>query len=242
MKTLLVLGATSDIARATALEFARDGWNIFFAGRNIPALERCALDLAVRSQKEVLCFAFDACQNNAVALWDSLPCCPDAVLCVVGLLEDQEAARHDVVLAERIVTTNFTGLLPILARAADVYEERGSGLIIGVSSVAGDRGRASNYVYGSAKAGFTMFLSGLRQRLHPKGVQVLTVKPGFVATSMTEGMPLPPLLTAQPEEVARDIIHAVQKKRDIVYSKWFWKWIMRAVCLMPEVVFKKISF
>lgn len=243
MRTLLVLGATSGIARATALAFAQDGWNIQLAGRHPADLQVLAQDLSVRCGRAVPCFSFDACApDSADALLRALPALPDAVLCAVGVLDDQQAARNDMALADRILVCNFTGLVPVLGKLANLFEQRGSGLIVGISSVAGERGRASNYVYGSAKAGFTAFLSGLRNRLAGKGVRVMTVKPGFVVTRMTEDKTLPPLLTASPEEVARDILNGVKKGRDVVYSKWYWGLIMGLTRIMPECVFKRTRF
>jgi short-subunit dehydrogenase len=121
------------------------------------------------------------------------------------------------------------------------FEKRGSGIIIGISSVAGDRGRASNYIYGSAKAAFTTYLSGLRNRFSSKGIQVITVKPGYVNTKMTENYKLPKILTAQPIQVGTDIWKAFAKKRDIIYSLWFWRWIMVIIKLIPEFLFKKLK-
>ena len=240
MKTLLVLGATSDIARATARAFAFGGWNLCLAGRNMEQLHAIAADLSVRSGCDVQVAFFDACQPDvAEAFWGQLSTKPDAVLCAVGLLGNQHEAEQDPRLAETILRANFTGLVPVLSEAANAFEQQGSGLIIGISSVAGDRGRASNYVYGSAKAGFTAFLSGLRNRLASKGVHVMTVKPGFVATTMTEGLNLPPLLTATPEQAAQDIFNAAQHGKDVVYTRWFWRWIMTIICLIPEKLFKK---
>jgi decaprenylphospho-beta-D-erythro-pentofuranosid-2-ulose 2-reductase len=117
----------------------------------------------------------------------------------------------------------------------------GKGRIIGVSSVAGERGRQSNYFYGSAKAGFTAYLSGLRNRLFPACVQVLTVHPGFVTTAMTQNMKLPAILTAHPDEVAEDILRAVNKGRDVIYTKWFWRYIMCLIRLIPENLFKRLA-
>lgn len=242
MPTLLVLGATSDMARATALAFGNAGWNVQLAGRDTAMLDLLARDFTVRTGMRAETFPFDAMQPDAhTTLWESLPEKPDAVLCAVGLLGDQEKARHDTALADAILRVNFTGLVPILSLAADAFEQRGNGLIIGISSVAGDRGRASNYVYGSAKAGFTAFLSGLRNRLARKGVHVLTVKPGFAYTAMTEGLPLPPPLTASPEDVGAAIFKAVAKKRNVVYVKPCWRLIMGIIRHIPECVFKRLS-
>ena len=143
----------------------------------------------MKTGRAVDCAEFDALVTSEhAALWASIENKTDAVLCAVGLLGDQTAARHDTDAADRILRVNFTGLVPLLSMAADTFEQRQSGLIIGISSVAGDRGRGSNYLYGSAKAGFSAFLSGLRVRLAPSGVQVLTVKPGLVASPMLEGV------------------------------------------------------
>jgi len=240
MPTMLILGASSDIAHACAVAFAREGWDLCLAGRNMDELQSLAQDIHIRTEKNVSCVEFDALDTAGhQSLWENLSDKTDAVLCSVGLLGDQEQARHDHDLADRILRTNFTGLVPLLSMAADTFERRGSGLIIGISSVAGDRGRASNYMYGSAKAGFSAFLSGLRNRLARKGVHVITVKPGFVATSMTEGMDLPARLTATPEQVASDVVRAVNKKKDVVYTRWFWRGIMLVIKHIPEGVFKK---
>jgi decaprenylphospho-beta-D-erythro-pentofuranosid-2-ulose 2-reductase len=136
---------------------------------------------------------------------------------------------------------NFEGPASILAHLANAMEARGSGTLVGISSVAGERGRASNYVYGSAKAGFTAFLSGLRNRLAKKGVHVVTVLPGFVATAMTEGMDLPARLTAQPEEVGAAVVEAVQKGANVIYVRPIWRIVMAVIRNIPEPIFKKTS-
>ena len=164
------------------------------------------------------------------------------MLCTVGLLGDQVAAERDPVLAERILRTNFTAPALLLGELADRMAGRGSGTLIGVSSVAGERGRASNYVYGAAKAGFTAFLSGLRARMVRHGVRVVTVKPGFVRTRMTEGMKLPGPLTAEADEAAAAILKAVGKGRDVVYIRPVWRLIMLVIRMLPEAVFKRVKF
>lgn len=241
MKTMLVLGATSDMAQSIALKFGREGWNLLLAGRDLHELERISGDLSLRLDRPVPSFQFEAGITDAENFWKSLPAAPDAVLCAIGMLGDQMQARGDLRLAQEIVTANYAGLVAILGLAANEFEKRGSGLIIGISSVAGDRGRASNYIYGSAKAGFTAFLSGLRARLANAGVQVLTVKPGFAATRMTDGMNLPAALTASPEQIAEAVYRAVRKKRNVIYVKPIWRPVMAAVCLLPEFVFKKLK-
>jgi short-subunit dehydrogenase len=239
---MVILGATSDIARATAVAFGRKGWDLHLAGRDTPALMKIASDTALKAGCKVAWSHFDASEiNSHQAFWESVAPQAEALLCAIGFLGDQQEAEHDLKLARTILELNFTGLAPIISLAANTFEERGRGLIIGLSSVAGDRGRASNYLYGSAKAGFSAFLSGLRQRLAAKGVHVMTVKPGFVATSMTEGLKLPEKLTATPERVAADIVKAAARKRNIVYTPWFWRWVMRLIGLIPENVFKKLK-
>ena len=170
-----------------------------------------------------------------------LPKLPDVVVCVVGLLGEQRQSETDLEAAVRVMRSNYEGPATILSVVANLFEARGSGTIIGVSSVAGDRGRATNYVYGSAKAGFTAFLSGLRNRLAKKGVHVMTVKPGFVATRMTEGMKLPAALTATPDAVADQIYVGFLKRKDVVYAKAIWWLVMSVIGAIPEGVFKKLK-
>ena len=242
MPFMLILGATSEIARACALRFAQEGWDLCLAGRRMDALQALAQELHDKTGRAVDCMEFDALASSThAALWDSVKDRTDAVLCAVGILGDQIAARHDNAAADRILRANFTGLVPLLSMVADTFEQRQRGLIIGISSVAGDRGRGSNYLYGSAKAGFTAFLSGLRARLEPSGVQVLTVKPGLVASPMLEGRDLPPYLIASPETVALDIANAVRKGRHTLYSPWYWRVIMLVVKHLPERLFMRLK-
>jgi decaprenylphospho-beta-D-erythro-pentofuranosid-2-ulose 2-reductase len=160
---------------------------------------------------------------------------------VFGYLGDQQQAQEDWEEAAKILQVNYTGAVSILNHLTEEMVARGKGCIVGVSSVAGDRGRSSNYFYGSAKAGFTAYLSGLRNRLSSQnaGVHVLTVKPGYVRTAMTEGMELHPLLTASPKQVAEDIYRAVLKRKDVIYTRWMWRYIMLIIKWLPEFVFKK---
>ena len=137
--------------------------------------------------------------------------------------------------------TNYTGVVSLFNIIANDFEDRRSGFMVGISSVAGDRGRKNNYIYGSAKAALTAYLSGLRNRLYDAQVHVMTVKPGFVATKMTEGMDLPEKLTAQPEEVAEDIYKAQQKNKNVLYTKWMWRWVMMMIKMIPEWKFKGMS-
>ncbi|MDH3262781.1 MAG: SDR family NAD(P)-dependent oxidoreductase, partial [Paracoccaceae bacterium] len=164
---------------------------------------------------------------------------PGIAVSAVGLLGKQEEAERDAEAARQILRSNFEGPALVLAEIANRFEARGSGTIVGISSVAGDRGRATNYVYGSAKAGFTAFLSGLRNRLAKKGVHVLTVLPGFVATKMTEGHDLPPKLTATPQEIAEAVARALDRRRNVIYVKPVWALVMLIIRNIPEPIFKR---
>ena len=159
----------------------------------------------------------------------------------MGYLGDQERAEQEAEEARLIFDTNYTGITSLLDVVARDYESKQEGTIIGISSVAGERGRKSNYYYGSAKAAFSSYLSGLRNRLHSSGVHVVTVKPGFVDTQMTEGMDLPKPLTAKPSQVAQSIYKAYNKKKNTIYVLWPWRWIMLIIKNIPEWQFKKMN-
>lgn len=240
--TLLVLGGTSDIGRAIALSFAKRGWSVQLAGRSLPALEREAADIATRTGAQVSVHGFDVLDSAGFAGFaDALPALPDMVACVVGVLGTQERAQTDLAHATEIMRANYEGPALALGVFAERFLARGHGTLIGVSSVAGERGRGSNYVYGSAKAGFTAFLSGLRNRLAATGVHVLTVKPGFVRTKMVSGKPLPGPLTAEPEEVGEAVFRAAQRKADVIYTGRRWGAIMAVIRAIPEGLFKKLK-
>lgn len=242
MNYVLILGAKSDIAKAVAREYAEHGYDLYLAARNAEELEPFTNDIKVRYDKEARLVEFDALDYEShQAFYDALDPKPLGVISAIGYLGDQEKAQSDFQEAQKIIDTNYTGCVSILNVIADDYEQQKNGFIVGISSVAGDRGRKSNYIYGSAKAAFSAYLSGLRNRLHDANVQVMTVKPGFVNTQMTKGMDLPEKLTAQPEEVAQDIYAAQIKGKDAIYTKWFWRWIMLIIKSIPEFLFKKMS-
>lgn len=241
-KSILILGATSDIAVECARVFSKEGFDIVLAARDVEKLKVIADDIHIRSSQRTYTVSFDATDfDSHEEFVTSLPVELDGVICAFGYLGDQSKAQDDFTEARAIINTNYTGALSLLSIIASIFEKRRSGFIVGISSVAGDRGRSSNYMYGSAKAGLTAYLSGLRNRLIKNNVQVITVKPGFVHTAMTEGLDLPSMLTAQPKEVAADILNAVKKKKDVVYSKWFWRYIMLTIKHIPETVFKRLS-
>lgn len=242
MNWILILGAKSDIAKAVAHEFAQSGFNIYLAARNHQELENDAMDLEIRHQIKAKAVEFNALDYNGHQdFYSGLPEKPFGVICAVGYLGDQKFSEQRFDETVKIINTNYTGCVSILNIIANDFEKKQLGFIIGISSVAGDRGRQSNYIYGSAKAGLSAYLSGLRNRLSKSNVQVITVKPGFVHTQMTEGMNLPPLLTAESKEVAEDIYNNWRHKKDVVYTRWFWRWIMIVIKSIPERIFKKLS-
>ncbi len=242
MEYALIIGAKSDIGRALAARYARAGYNLYLAARKSEELTREADNLRIRYNVRVATLEFDLLDTgNHEEIYKQLSPRPAGTICVAGYLGDQKIAEIDFSEARKIIDTNFTGWVSLLNIIAEDYESSGSGFIIGISSVAGDRGRRSNTIYGSSKAAFTTYLSGLRHRLHSSGVVVLTVKPGFVRTRMTEGMDLPEKLTAKPEEVAEDVFRAHRKARAIVYTRWYWRWIMWVITRMPDRLFQRIS-
>ncbi|MEW6062345.1 MAG: SDR family oxidoreductase [Bacteroidota bacterium] len=242
MNYILILGAGSDIARPLAFLYAKHGYNIYLASRSYDQLVRDAADIKLRFNVDARAFTFDAADTDShKSFYESLPQKPIGVISLVGILGDQKQSEANFDDARKVIDVNYTGLVSILHIIAVDFEKRKGGFIVGVSSVAGERGRKSNYIYASAKAGFTTFLSGLRNRLHSAGVHVMTVHPGYVRTKMIEGRETPGIITASAEETARDIFKGQQAGKDFVYSKWFWRYIMLAFTMIPESVVKKLD-
>lgn len=245
-KSVVILGAASGVARYIADAFAQRGCTLILADLDTAESEIIARDLRVRHEAACYVLDFDAVayerHDAFVARCEELmggP--PDGVMLCFGYMADQATAQADFEVARRTVEVNFSGAVSILERFAVAFEARGSGFIAAISSVAGDRGRKMNYIYGSAKAGLSAYLQGLRNRLHSSGVQVTTLKPGFMDTAMTFGMELPgPLLTA-PDAAARLIVAAILKGRDIAYIPFYWRYIMLIIKGIPEWQFKKMS-
>lgn len=240
METVLVLGATSDIGIAIAKKFAAGGYNIQLAARKPEQLDAIRSDIEVRSGVNCSTHAFDALKYQAhAAFFDALK--PDITITIFGTMYEEEDAFNDWALAEAMINTNYTGAVSILNIAAKHYIAQQKGAIIGVSSVAGDRGRASKLIYGSSKAAFTAYLAGLRNKCFKDNVRVMTVKPGFVYTRMTENLPLPKPLTSTPDEVAAIVYNGFVKKKNTIYVKWFWRYIMLIIKNIPEFQFKKMK-
>ena len=244
MPTVLILGANAGIGRALAAEFASHHHDLILAGRDLEELQALAADLNLRHRvraraEKVDVLNFDILESALAACialaGDSL----EGVVLCTGYLGDPEMARNDLDEARRILDTNFTGSALALNVLANHFEQKRRGFICAISSVAGDRGRQSNYLYGSAKGGLSTYLQGLRNRLYHSGVHVITVKPGFVDTRMVFGTAKLPLV-APPEAVARDIYRAMKRRKNVVYAPWFWRFIMFMVCVIPEGLFKKL--
>jgi len=241
----LVVGATSAIARALSAQWAARGTSLVLCGRDLPELERLAADVRVRYRVEARSMQFDALDHPGyAAFWQR--CLDqegafDGVILAVGNNGDQQEAEQDTLAMRQVIDLNFTACAALLHTLAPYFERRGRGMLLVLSSVAGDRGRRSNYVYGSAKAGLSVFTQGLRARLAPSGVRVVTVKPGFVDTRMTFSRGKLPLM-ATPEAVAAAVYRAATRGRDVIYVPWFWALIMAIIRALPERVMSRMNF
>jgi decaprenylphospho-beta-D-erythro-pentofuranosid-2-ulose 2-reductase len=237
--SVLILGARSDIGMAVAHRFAREGYDIQLAARNVTTLNDDSTDIHIRHSVNVTVHEFDALNFRSHEEFLSiLPELPIIAVSAIGYMGDQKKSEEDVEIMSLVMRSNYEGPASIIGILANHFEKRGSGTLIGISSVAGERGRASNYVYGSAKAGFTGFLSGLRNRLANKDVHVITVLPGFVNTKMTAKMTLLKPLTGNPSDLSEAIYRAFVKKKNRIYYLSIWQFILVIIRMIPERVFK----
>lgn len=240
-KHLLILGANSDIAEQVAYQAAKGKVNLTLCGRNLEKLKALQSDIDARYDNEIFIYQFDADKlDSHQDFYENLTEKPDAVLCAFGILGEQEKAQKDASW-RNIIQTNFIGVVSILNIIANDFEQKKHGFIAAISSVAGDRGRQSNYFYGAAKAALTTYLSGLRNRLYPHNVSVLTVKPGFVKTKMIDGLETPGILTADPAKLAKAILMGMNKRKNVIYFKQEWSLIMKIIKSIPENIFKKMK-
>jgi short-subunit dehydrogenase len=244
MQKVLIIGATSAIAEATARRYAERGARLHLVARNAQRLDAIADDLRVRGAADVTRAVLDVNDlgaHEAVldGAWTGLGNV-DVVLIAHGTLPDQQACEASAETALAEFATNASSTIALLTRIAQRMVPAGRGSIAVISSVAGDRGRASNYLYGSAKAAVSTFLGGLRQRLYKQGIRVVTIKPGFVDTPMTRDFKKG-ALWAQPDAVAAGIVKAIDKERSVAYLPGFWFLIMTIIRVIPEFIFKRLS-
>ncbi len=243
MERILIVGATSAIAEATARRFAQHGASLYLLARNHERLDGLTRDLKIRGAASVAYADFDANAyeqheplfERAVSEMGGV----DMVLVAHGTLSPQSACEKSIGLTLKELSTNMISIISMLTNVANYFEAQGHGTIAVISSVAGDRGRQSNYIYGTAKGALSIFLQGLRNRLYRSGVQVLTIKPGFVDTPMTASFKKGPLW-ASPDAIAKGIEQAIRKKKDEVYLPGWWGLIMVVIRKIPESIFKKM--
>lgn len=244
MRRVLIIGATSAIAEATARLFAARGDSLFLVARDADRLQTIATDLGVRGAVRVATATLDVTDFDAHAAAINAASLAlggiDTVLIAHGTLSDQIECQGSVYALRREFTINALSTMALLTPLANMLEAQGFGTLAVISSVAGDRGRQSNYVYGSAKAALSVFLSGLRQRLAKSKVNVLTIKPGFVDTPMTAAFKKS-ALWAQPAQIATGIVGAIDRGRSVVYLPGFWRIIMLIIRSIPEPIFKRIK-
>ena len=239
-KTMLIIGARSDVALAVARKFASEGYNLQLAARDCSKLDLAVNDLMIRHNINITTYELNILKNETFTSFiNSLDCLPDIALCTVGILGNQKEDENNSSNSALIMRTNYEGPSLLLGEIAKLFEKRGFGSIIGVSSVAGDRGRASNYIYGSAKSGFTAFLSGLRNRLQKSNVTVLTVVPGYVKTKMIKNIETPDILTSSSNHIS-EIIFRNRFKATVIYP-FPWRFIMLIIKLIPERAFARFN-
>ncbi len=241
-KEIMLIGATSDVAQAMVHLIDRKTTHLWLVARNVERLEPLKTHVEITKAISVSLLESDVCEfEKNITLFEPIAPKIDEIYFFAGYLGHQEKAQTESAETLKIINTNFTGAVLILNVFAEAFAKKKSGIIIGISSVAGDRGRSSNYFYGSAKAGFSAYLDGMRQRLAKVGVHVMTVKPGFMATRMTRELDLPKLITASSEKAASVIFKAAKKKKNTVYVTTIWRFIMLVIRNIPEAIFKRIS-
>lgn len=244
MKNVLIIGASSAIALATARIYAQQGCRLLITARSQERLDEISADLTTRGAAQLSSQVFDASQldQHAKFIDHAINELSQIDICLIahGTLPDQQQCQDDVEYALQEFNLNGSSVISLCTLLANQLEQQKSGTLAVISSVAGDRGRQSNYLYGTAKAAVSTFLQGLRNRLCKHNVHVLNIKPGFVDTPMTASFNKGPLW-ATPEKVAKDISKAIEKKRNTLYTPWFWWIIMSIIKAIPEHIFKRLS-
>ncbi len=241
MKRILIVGATSGIAIACARLWAAAGDVLVLVARDPQKLDQVAADLRVRGAATVETQLMDGTDLTAHAAMLDAAGAIDVALIAYGTLPDQKLCEQDALAAAQALTTNATSVVVLATAIIERMERQDRGTLAVISSVAGDRGRASNYVYGAAKAAVTTFCDGARARLFKSGIHVMTIKPGFVDTPMTKDAALPRALVASPEQVARRIVKGIDRKAAVLYVPGWWRWIMLIIRLLPEPIFKRLK-
>jgi len=241
-KTIVILGANSGIAKAFSRLYAQTHDHLVLVGRNTDTLENLKADLTIRGAEKISTLEADLAdltQSKAIVqrIHDLAPHI-DILLVAYGILGNHDQAIKDSLETEKILQVNFTSVATLLVEFYEHFKVQKQGTVAVISSVAGDRGRQSNYIYGAAKGGLSTFLQGYRHSLAPFGVHVLTIKPGFVDTPMTASFKKG-LLWIKPEKAAQLIYKAIQNKKNEVYVPGFWKWIMAIIKSVPNVIFHK---
>jgi len=245
MKRYLIIGVTSAVGEQVVCFLYPGEVSVFLTGRSLQRLETIGADLSIRGARRIITEHLELSKmqdleglvSRAATSLGGL----DGIIYFAGLLPDHDRVNSDSNLLRETMEVNATSAMVLLNEAAAFFEQQGHGQIVAIGSVAGDRGRATNYAYGAAKGALEIFLSGLRQRLHKRGIQVLLVKPGFVDTPMTAAFNKGPLW-ASPERVARDIVRAMEKGKSVIYTPWWWRWIMLVIRLLPKFIFVRLRF
>lgn len=243
-RSILIFGATSRIAECVARKYAEQKARIILVGRNEEKLGAISQDLLMRGANDVQYYQLDLAAIGDIQEFftqnSKLSSVVDTVLVAHGVLPDQQDIQNSWTLIRQSYEVNLMSALCIATEVTQWFEEQGRGTLAVITSVAGDRARKSNYIYGAAKGGLSLFLQGLRNRFGSTPIRIIDIRPGFVDTPMTAHLPKGPLF-AEPERVAEGIVKAIDRGADIVYLPWFWRWILLCIRLIPEVIFKKLS-
>lgn len=246
VKNILIIGATSLIAESYAQLCAKNGDNLFLVGRDLVKLNAIKKNLINRGAKRVEIFKLDLNDykninpmiNHLKVKFNKI----DVALIAHGTLTNQDIASNDLNYLVKEYRNNSESVIACLSLLALFFDHQGYGTIAVIGSVAGDRGRLSNYSYAASKAAIETFCSGLRVKMFKRGVNLLLIKPGFVATPMTAKIMFPSFLVAKPEIVAKDIYQSIIKKKGVIYTPWFWYFIMALIRKIPQFIFRKTNF
>ncbi len=238
-KSILIVGASSDLAISCAKQFADNGYDLQLAGRDIDKIKESYAGFNYKNISINFCKLDILDHKSFKKFIKELPEIPTIVLSAVGMLGNQSDNEKNINDSLEVLNSNFIGPSIFIGELANAFELRGYGTIIGISSIAGVRGRAKNYIYGSAKAGFTSYLSGLRNRLNKSNVHVLSVIPGYIDTKMIKDMNIPKFLLTSPDKISKKIFSSMNK--NIIYGSFFWMVVSKLLLLIPEFIFKKLK-